>query len=58
MDNTATLVRLVISTLNDVEIKGKHNMEKLLGSINALETISAAMDSHIEEKPNKEKSNG
>lgn len=39
MKTTATLIRLVISTLNDVEVKGKDNLDKLLGSINALESI-------------------
>lgn len=57
MDNTATLVRLVISTLNDVEVKGKDNMGKLLGSINALETVASVMESQQEE-PNKEEING
>ena len=33
------LVRAVISTLNDVEVKGKANLEALLGSIKALDTV-------------------
>lgn len=44
MNNTATLIRLVISTLNDVEVKGKENMDKLLGSINALESVAQILE--------------
>lgn len=39
MDDTAKLIQLVISTLNDVEVKGRENLDKLLGSINALESV-------------------
>lgn len=38
------LIKAVISTLNDVEVKGKDNLDKLLGSINALETIAQALE--------------
>lgn len=44
MNNTSTLIRLVISTLNDVEVKGKDNLDKLLGSINALESAVQALE--------------
>lgn len=44
MNNTVTLIRLVISTLNDVEVKGKENMDKLLGSINALESVAQVLE--------------
>lgn len=44
MGNTATLIRLVISTLNGVEVKGKDNLDKLLGSINALETVAQVLE--------------
>lgn len=37
------LVRMVRSTLNDVEVKGKDNLDKLLGCINALESIEKVM---------------
>lgn len=40
----ATIIRLVISTLNEVEVKGKDNMDKLLGSINALEDFVHVLD--------------
>lgn len=39
MNDVNTIIRLVVSTLNDVEVKGKDNLDKLLGSINALETV-------------------
>lgn len=44
MENVATLVRLVLSTLNSVEVRGKDNLDKLLGSINALETVAQALE--------------
>lgn len=44
MNNTITLIRLVISTLNDVEVKGKDNLDKLLGSINALESVAQVLE--------------
>lgn len=42
--NNTTLIRMVISTLNDVEVKGKDNLDKLLGSINALESVVQVME--------------
>lgn len=33
------MIRLIISTLNDIEVKGSENMSKLLGCINALTQI-------------------
>ena len=44
METNVTLVRLVISTLNSVEVKGKDNLDRLLGSINALETVAQALE--------------
>ena len=44
LENVATLVRLVLSTLNSVEVRGKDNLDKLLGSINALETVAQALE--------------
>jgi len=42
MDKTLTMnIRAVIETLNVIEVKGKDNMERLLGSINHLEKIAA-----------------
>ena len=33
------MIKLIISTLNDIEVKGSENMSKLLGCINALTQI-------------------
>ena len=33
------MIRLIISTLNEIEVKGCDNMSKLLGCINALTEI-------------------
>ena len=60
METSATFIRLVISTLNGVEVKGKDNLDKLLGSINALETVAQALEAppaHAAEPP-KEEVNG
>lgn len=43
MDVT-NLLALVISTLNEVEVKGKGNLDKLLGCINALESVVQAAE--------------
>lgn len=44
MDITST-IQLVISTLNDVEVKGRDNLDKLLGCILTLEcTVSKLKD--------------
>ena len=37
-------VKAVINTLNQVEVRGKTNMDRLLGSIIALEKLLAALD--------------
>lgn len=34
-----TIIKMVINTLNSIEVKGKENMAGLLGSIEALETF-------------------
>lgn len=39
-----TMIRCVIATLNDIEVKGKDNLDKLLGSIMALEGIVQQME--------------
>lgn len=39
MINDSGMIRMVISTLNSVEVKGADNMSKLLGCINALTEI-------------------
>lgn len=40
------LIKLVISTLNDIEVKGKNNLDKLLGCINALEDVVQIMEAN------------
>lgn len=39
-----TLLKMVISTLNTVEVKGKENLDSLLGCINALESVVRIME--------------
>ena len=39
MEDTKALIRVIIDTLNEVEVKGSSNMSKLLGCINALAEI-------------------
>lgn len=34
-----TIIKMVINTLNSIEVKGKENMAGLLGSIEALENV-------------------
>ena len=34
-----TIIKMVINTLNSIEVKGKENMAGLLGSIEALESF-------------------
>lgn len=48
------LIKLVISTLNEVEVKGKDNLDKLLGSINALESVVQIMESSPEPEKQEE----
>ena len=54
------LIKLVISTLNDVEVKGKNNLDKLLGCINALESAVQIMEakSTHDIEPEKEVNDG
>lgn len=49
-----TMIRCVIATLNDIEVKGKDNLDKLLGSIMALENVAQSMEQHTSEKADKE----
>ena len=39
MEDKNALIRVIIDTLNEVEVKGSANMSKLLGCINALTEI-------------------
>lgn len=53
-----TVIRCVIATLNDIEVKGKDNLDKLLGSIMALEGIAQMMEQPVPEDAKKEEVNG
>lgn len=39
-----TIIKMVINTLNSIEVKGKENMSGLLGSIEALEVFVQAAE--------------
>lgn len=52
-----TLVKAVISTLNCIEVRGRDNLDYLLGSIHALESfVSIAEES--QDSRTKEETNG
>lgn len=42
--NLAVTVRAVMSTLDLVEVKGRENLDRLLGSINALDAVVTALE--------------
>lgn len=54
----ANIIRCVIATLNDVEVRGKDNLDKLLGSILALEGLANRMEHPAPEEPEKEVTDG
>ena len=58
MESVKTLIRAVISTLNGVEVKGKENLDGLLGSINALESIVQILEVTAVPAEHKEETNG
>ncbi len=39
MDDIATIIKRVIYTINQVDVRGKDNMDKLLGCIQTLERM-------------------
>ena len=39
MKETTRLIKMVVSTLDNIEVKGRDNLDMLLGSINALESV-------------------
>ena len=53
-----TMIRCVIATLNDIEVKGKDNLDKLLGSIMAMEGIAQMLEQPAPEETPKEENNG
>lgn len=50
------LIKMVISTLDSIEVKGRDNLDKLLGCINALEEVVRGAE--IQNKPDKEEVHG
>ena len=58
MERVTTLIRAVITTLNGVEVKGKDNLDGLLGSINALESIVQILEVTAAPEEKKEEANG
>lgn len=55
-DMDTNLIKMVISTLDSIEVKGRDNLDKLLGCINALEAI--VQSAEIKSKQVKEDANG
>ena len=45
-----TIIRMVINTLNTIEVKGKENMSARLGSIEALEAFEQMAAAQQEQK--------
>lgn len=43
-ENLATTVRAVIATLDLVEVKGRDNLDRVLGCINALDAVATALE--------------
>ena len=50
MSMDMTIIRMVINTLNTIEVKGKENMSALLGSIEALEAFEQMEAAKQEQK--------
>lgn len=48
MDNS-NLIATIISTLDSIEVHGKDNLSKLLGCINALESILSTGNTEAED---------
>lgn len=45
-----TIVKLVLNTLEDIEIKGKKNVSAMLGCMNALESFIKATEAENKNK--------
>lgn len=45
-----TIIKLVLNTLEDIEIKGKKNIDAMLGCMNALESFIQSAESEKEEE--------
>lgn len=44
-----TIIKLVLNTLEDIEIKGKKNIDAMLGCMNALESFVQAAETEENE---------
>lgn len=51
-------IKAIISTLNNIEVHGKNNLDMLLGCIMALEQIDAQMKQDTKEKSKEETADG
>ena len=45
----ATKLRMVLSTLDGVEVKGKKNLDRLLGSMQAIEEVVQVLNAQKED---------
>lgn len=52
--NISASLRQVIVTLNGVEVKGEGNMDRLLGSIQALKSLVVQVEKEIERESKEE----
>ena len=54
----ASKIGRIISTLNNIEVHGKNNLDMLLGCIMALEQIESQMEQDVKEKAKEETADG
>lgn len=54
-----TLLRSAVNTLNTIDVRGKENLDKMLGCINVLEHIARSLESmKIAETESEDECNG
>ncbi len=51
MDDIATIIKRVIYTINQVDVRGKDNMDKLLGCIQTMERLLEQLSARKEGNP-------
>jgi len=51
-------IKAIISTLNNIEVHGKNNLDMLLGCIMALEQMESQMEQEEKAKPKGETADG
>lgn len=49
MENIAMKLRMVLNTLNGVEVKGKENLDRMLGSMQAIEEVAQVLSARKED---------